>query len=210
MTWWMILIVALPVAGMLFMGWYSGRFMKGVVDFLASGRACGRYMLTASLDAQAMSVLTVVGTVEVAYQTGMAMTLWNQIIIPITLLLSLTGFAYYRFRETRAMSLGQFLEMRYNKKVRIGGAALRTFADVLATSLGPAISARFFIYLLDLPHRIAICGVEVQTYSLMLIGILILALAIILFGGQLAVNVTDTCQTVVCYPILVGFAIYIL
>ena len=210
MNWYDWGIVIVPLMFLLYMGFYSGKFMKGVVDFLAGGRICGRYMLTASFDAQNMSVLAVVAGIEVAYQTGYAMSLWNHIYIPITMVLSLTGFAFYRFRETRSLSIGQFLEMRYNKVIRIYGATLRTFADILTNAIGPAITARFFIYFLDLPHRVSIFGWEVRTYQLVLLVILCFALFIIWCGGQLAVNVTDTIQSLICYPMLIIFAIYFL
>jgi len=210
MNWYDWCIVLVPLAFVLYMGFYSGKYMKGVVDFLAGGRVCGRYMLTASVEAQAMSVITIVAGIEVAYQTGYAMGLWGHILIPITMVLSLTGYAYYRFRETRSLSLGQFLEMRYNKVIRIYGASLRTFADILTNAIGPAITARFFIYFLDLPHRVSIFGWEVRTYQLVLLVILCFALFIIWCGGQLAVNVTDTIQSMICYPLLIIFTIYFL
>lgn len=210
MNWYDWCIVIVPLAFLLYMGVYSGRYMRGVVDFLAGGRVCGRYMLTASVDAQSMSVITVVAGIEVAYQTGYAMALWHHILIPITMILSLTGYAFYRFRETRSLSLGQFLEMRYNKVIRIYGATLRTFADILTNAIGPAITARFFIYFLDLPHRVSIFGWKVQTYQLILLVILCFALFIIWCGGQLSVNVTDTIQSLICYPLLIIFAIYFL
>lgn len=80
---------------------------------------------------------------ESQYKTGFALNFWNGFILPLSLLISLTGYCTYRFRETKAMSLGQFLEMRYNRPLRIFAASLRSISEMLANMIMPAVAARF-------------------------------------------------------------------
>ena len=38
------LIVILPVIGILWVGMYSRKYIRGVADYLSAGRVCGRYV----------------------------------------------------------------------------------------------------------------------------------------------------------------------
>ena len=112
MTWYDWLIVILPVAFIMYAGWYIRRYIVGVSDYLACGRLCRRYVSTTSGMANALGLVTLAAYIESSYQTGFAVGFWSKLMGPMLVLLSLTGYCTYRFRETRALSLGQFLEMR--------------------------------------------------------------------------------------------------
>ena len=166
------LIVILPVALVLYMGWKAGQYVRGVSDYLVAGRICGRYVLSVADVANGLAVITLVSYTELHYKTGFAMSFWNNIILPMSMMFALVGYCTYRFRETRAMSLGQFLEMRYCKALRIFASGLRTTSEMLANMICPAIAARFFIYMLGLPHRLDIFGVQVPTFGLVIVFVL--------------------------------------
>ena len=143
-------IVVIPLGFMMYMAYRANREVRSVADFLAAGRVCGRYVISVADVASGLSIITLVGAAEINYKTGFAMSFWNNSIIPLSIVLSLTGYCIYRFRETRAMSLGQFLEMRYSRNFRIFAAALRSLSEMLANMICPAVAARFFIYFLDM------------------------------------------------------------
>ena len=67
---WMIVII--PFAFVLYIAWISRKYVKGVADFLAAGRVCGRYVISVADVAGALAVITLVGTVEGNYKTGFA------------------------------------------------------------------------------------------------------------------------------------------
>ena len=131
MSWIDWLIVIVPMLSVLFLSCYSSRYIRGVADFLAAGRVCGRYVICVADVANALAVVTLVAQVEAYYKTGIGIGFWNHILGPFGMILSLTGYCMYRYRATRALSLGQFLEMRYSKSLRIFAAFLRTFAETL-------------------------------------------------------------------------------
>ena len=53
---WIIALV--PLAFVIYMGFYSRRYIKGVSDYLAAGRVAGRYVITVSDIAEGLAVLT--------------------------------------------------------------------------------------------------------------------------------------------------------
>ncbi|MBE6374722.1 MAG: sodium:panthothenate symporter, partial [Lentisphaerae bacterium] len=185
MTWYNWLIVVLPFAGVLYMAFHMRKYIRGVPDFLAGGRICGRYLLSVGGMESALSVMALVSYIEVHYRTGFSTGFWSGLMTPISVVLSLTGFCTYRLRETKAMSMGQFLELRYSRSFRLFCAILRTSVEMMTNTIVPAISARFFIYLLGIPHYTEIFGFKIQTLALVILGVLILAMTILLSGGSL-------------------------
>ena len=159
-------ITLIPVAAILALALYSRRYVRGVVDFLAAGRVAGRYVISVGSLETALGVLTLVALVEAKYQTGYALAFWEYIVTPLGVIMSLTGYCVYRFRETKALSIGQFLEMRYNRSFRIFAATLRTVAEMLTNAIGPAVAANFFIYFLGLPHRISVLGIPIPCFAI--------------------------------------------
>ena len=210
MGWIDWLIVIIPTAFVLGLGMYSKKYVHGVADFLSAGRCAGRYVLSMGDVASALAVTGLIAYVEVHYKTGFAIAFWNSLIAPLTIAMGLYGYCTYRFRETRAMSLGQFLEMRYNRPFRIFASALRSISEMLANMIMPAIAARFFIYFLDLPHRITVCGFSIPTFMLVIIICLVLAISLICFGGTLSMLIADSVQGMVLFPLMVVFVIFIL
>ena len=205
---WVIVIV--PVVFVMGMGFYSRRYVRGVSDYLACGRVCGRYVLNMGDVANALSIIGLVAFIEIKYQTGFALSFWSAILSPLSLLIALTGYCSYRFRETRAMSLGQFLEIRYSRKMRVFGSGLRSLAEMLANMIMPAVAARFFIQMLNLPTTLNILGLHVPTFDVLMILFLTLAITLICLGGTMALVITDTIQGMILYPLLFAFVIFIL
>ena len=137
---WMIVLI--PVAFVWGMGWYSRRYARGVSDYLSAGRLCGRYVISVGDIANGLSIIGLMSYIEIHYKTGFALEFWKQLTLPLSIFIGLTGFFTYRFRETKAMSLGQFLEMRYSRKFRIFASGLRSLSEIIANSIMPAVAAR--------------------------------------------------------------------
>ena len=211
MTWidWCITII--PMAALIWMAFYSRRYARGVVDYLAAGRIAGRYVISVGDLTAGLSVISLVAGCEQNYQTGFAVGFWGAITAPVGVFIALTGYCMYRWRETRCLSMGQFLEMRYGSKFfRIFCATLRTIAEMVTNAIGPAIATNFFIYYLGLPHKIMICGVNLPCYAIIVALCLILALMFILPGGRISLLITDCVQGLLCYPVFVVIVGYII
>ena len=210
LSWIDYAVIIIPLAFVYFMAIYSRKYIRGVVDFISTGRLCGRYVISVAGVASGLSIIGIVAYVEVHYKTGFALGFWQSIILPVSMIMGLTGFFSYRFRETKAMSVGQFLEMRYSRNFRIFAAALRSISEILANMIMPAIAARFFMYVLDLPNYFRFCGIEWNTFGVMIFISLVMAISIICISGDLGITVTDTLQGLLFYPLLVTFVIFCL
>ena len=210
MSWFDWLITLVPLAAVMWLGFYSTKYIRGVSDFMVAGRVCRRYVISTANMANSLALVTLVAYVESHYRTGFAMTFWNSLILPLTIMVALSGWCLYRFRETRAMSLGQFLEMRYNRSLRIFACFLRSIAEIMANIIMPAIAARFFIYYLGLPQHLNIFGWQCPTFLLVVAITLILAITLICLGGTLSIVVTDTLQGIIFFPVVLIFIIFVL
>ena len=204
---WTIMLV--PFMGVLALAIYARKYARDVVDFLAAGRVAGRYVMCVGDVAAALSVITLVANCEANYRAGSAMGFWNIITMPLGMFLGLFGYCTYRWRASRALSFGQFLEMRYNKSFRIFCATLRNFSEMITNAIGPAIAANFFIYFLGLPHKVHVLGFNLPCFAI-IVGISLTCATIAIWpAGRISLLITDTIQALMSYPIFVIIAGYI-
>jgi Na+/proline symporter len=197
------LIVIIPSVAILALSLFSKRYVKGVVDYLAAGRVAGRYVISVGDMTSSLSIISLVALVEMKYQTGYGVGFWYMLTLPLGIIMGLTGYCVYRFRETKSLSFGQFLEMRYSRRLRIIASVLRTTSEMMTNAIGPAIAANFFIYYLGMPHQIMVLGIPVPCYALVVTIVLIMAIIVIWPGGRVSLLLTDCIQGLICYPVFV-------
>ncbi|MFH1498456.1 MAG: sodium:solute symporter, partial [Verrucomicrobiota bacterium] len=170
------------------------RYTRSVSDFLAANRCAGRYLLTLSEGLAAFGVTSVIANFEKFYQAGFAAYWWGMMLAPIGMLVAMSGWVAYRYRETRALTMAQFFEMRYNRRFRVFAGILTWVSGVLNYGVFPGIVANFFIHFCGLPETLVIAGVEVRTLLVVMACFLGMALALVFGGGMVAVMVTDFIQ----------------
>lgn len=211
MHWVDWILVVIPLAIVFYIGCKTQKYVRSVSDFLAAGRVAGRYVVAVANGEAAMGLISLVAMFEMYYNCGFAVSFWSQVNIPIAIMLTLSGYCIYRFRETRAMTIGQFFEIRYNKPFRIFAAILQSISGIINYAIFPAVGARFLIYFCDLPLSVSLFGMEVPTFALAMMSFLGAAVLIIWFGGQITIMVTDCVQGILSYPmyvIVVAFILY--
>ncbi|MDR0933230.1 MAG: hypothetical protein LBM70_09465 [Victivallales bacterium] len=205
---WCILLI--PLLTILGLSIYSGKYVRSVVDFLAAGRVAGRYTLAVGDMAAGLGVITLVALCESKFQSGYGIDFWSKLGGPVSIVLSLTGFCVYRWRETKALSFGQFLEIRYSRSFRVFAASIRVIAETITNAIGPAIAVNFFLYFLNIPHAITIWGLNIPCYAIVLTVLIAVAMVCIWSGGRVSLLITDTFQGILCYPVFVVLVGYIL
>ena len=189
--WGIVLAVLAFVVGAVAL---SKPLMRSVSDFLAAGRTGGRYLISLSQGTASLGAITIVGMFEMNYIAGFCMRWWEMIMAVVVVGISVSGWVLYRFRQTRALTMAQFFEVRYSRNFRVFAGALAFASGIINFGIFPAVSARFFIYFCGLPRTIDILGLEVSTFALVMIVILWIPLYFIFSGGQIAVMITDFVQ----------------
>ena len=210
MNWIDWILFAIPIAIVIAAAVKAQRYVHGVADFLSAGRIANRYVLCVADGEAGFGLVTLVGCLEAYYNSGFAYSFWNSVLTPIGLVLGLVGFATYRFRETRAMTLGQFFEMRYNRSFRMTASAIQLLSGFLNYAIFPAVSARFLMYFMHLPVSFGLFGFRISTFATIMALALALACFIACAGGQITIMVTDCIQGILNYPIYLLVVAYLL
>lgn len=168
------------------------RLMRSVADFLAANRCAGRYLLCISEGMAGLGAISVVAFFEKFYEAGFTAAWWEMLLWAVMLLVALSGWVSYRYRETRAMTMAQFFEMRYSKRFRVFAGILAWISGVLNMGIFPAVGANFFIYYMGLPQTVP--GLGISTFAAVMIVLLSISLCFVFLGGQIAVMITDFVQ----------------
>ena len=135
---WVIVIAAVVL-----LTWFSlraAKYMRGVADFLSANRSAGRYLLSMASMITGMGAITIVGGFEMHYNAGFPTAWWGWMLGPVFLIMTLTGWVGYRFRETRCLTLAQFFEVRYSRRFRIFSGSVIWFCGILNFAIFPYVA----------------------------------------------------------------------
>jgi SSS family solute:Na+ symporter len=205
---WLVPIVL--IAGLAVVGIATRRHGRSVAGFLAANRCAGRYLIALADARASIGLITLAWYFQQNYDVGYTSVWWGLAEGPVMIFLALTGWVAYRYRRTRALTLAQFLEMRYDRNFRVFCGALAFVAGLLNYGVFPGISARFLIHMMGLPAAFALGGFELDTYLVFMTLMLSTALFFIFLGGQVTVMVTDFLQGAFCNLVFAALAVYLL
>jgi SSS family solute:Na+ symporter len=203
------LIIVLLLGFLVAITAYIKRYTKSVADFLAANRLAGRYMLT--LSNTFYGAISLIAIWEMVYDAGLPTQWWGMIGMPVGLIIGISGFIVYRFRQTRALTLAQFFETRYSRRFRYFSGILCWISGIVNYGIFPAITARFIIYFFGLPEHFNLSVIDISTFPLVMLIYLGTALYIACSGGQVSIMVADFCQGILLmliFLILMCFLMY--
>ena len=186
------------------------RYTKSVSAFLSAERCGGRYLISVAMGMAMMGVISLVWLFEQNYDVGFTSVWWGLMEGPVMIIMAITGWAYYRFRQTRAMTLAQFFEIRYSRNFRVFTGIVAFTAGLINFGIFPSVGARFFIWLCGLPDQFTMLGMTWTTFPLVMFILIGISLVFTFLGGQIAVMITDFIQGTWAYIVFAILCIYLL
>ena len=212
MTWIDWTILALLIGFITVVALSTKQYMLSVADFLSANRCAGKYLLGVADGMSGLGAISIVAIFEMTYKAGFTASWWKLMLLPIGVIIASTGWVQYRFRQTRALTMAQFFEIRYSRSFRVFAGIVGYISGILNFGIFPAVGGRFFQYYLGLPQWPAtFLGMEFDiTYALIMLGLLGISLWFTFMGGQIAVMVTDFIQGMFVNVVFVLLGIYML
>ncbi len=207
MDWW---IIGIFLTGLVAVAIYTNMYSKSVADFLVANRCGGRFLLTTASAMSFLGAATIIAQFQVHYDAGFTAIWWNQLLIPIFLFVSLSGWVGYRWRQTRILTQSQFFELRYSKGYRISAGIIGFMSGVFGLGIIPAVGARFFIGFFNLPPTFECLGYTLATFDFLMITLIVVTLFFTFMGGQVTVMVTDFLQGIVCLFVFLAIFVFLM
>ena len=181
------LLTALSLGGTLWIGVLTRRYVGGIEDYLVASRGMGVYVGTASLVSTEIGIITYMYHAQFGFLAGFAAFVVGLITISVCFAVGQTGFVISRLRELEIMTVPEYLERRYTRRVRVLAGLIMAFGGCLNLGIFPIIEARFLTIT---------AGIPAQYVNWTMAALLLLALAYTALGGMVSLIVTNYVQYV--------------
>jgi len=196
-------ILAIGFLCFLAMAFYLNSKCRSVADYLVSGRKVRMWLGMGSGIAGEIGLLAIVSTSEQGYGHGFSFVLIGLLSMLITIpLFGVFGFGIERFRASKAMSVPQYIEMRFSKRLRILTGMFNCLAGVIQMCLFPIVGASFIRVLISAPEKTMMGGSAIPTDWLIMAILLICPIIFTYLGGYATLIVTNFFQSILIMGVL--------
>lgn len=187
------IIVGIFLAGIFWLGSYFYKWVGKPDDFYVAGRELTPFILAATLTATNVNLYSFVGQSGVAYEHGISI-IWHTWTGNMALVFS-GLFVIPILRRLRIRTIPEFLELRYNRSVRLLVGFLWVFR--LAFWLGVVL------YTAVVAAQ-AITGVQSYTFWVLVFSLIVVVYTML--GGMWSIALTDVVQ----FVLMLGGALIVL
>ena len=203
-------IVGVFVVGIVGVGLACRRYMRSVADWLVAGRGVGRYLGIVADTGQATGIITVVAWMQSTYVAGPGYWWYLILTFPLGLILAVTGWAIYRLRETKVLTINELIERRYSRKLRIFSGFLCFASGAINMGIFPIVAGRFVVYFCGLPQSFDLLGMSMATVPAITAVLVFVAVLFCFLGGHVSVVITDFIQSsiMMLMYVAIGFLVY--
>ncbi|WP_199432014.1 sodium:solute symporter [Qaidamihabitans albus] len=186
-------VIALYIAGMIAIGWYSLRLARTRSDYLVAGRRLGGLMYAGTMSAVVLGGASTIGGVGLGYTYGISGA-WLVLTIGLGILALHVVFAR-RLVRLRLYTVSEMLDLRYGGSTSAISGAVMWGYTLMLTVTSTLAFATIFTVLFDLP---GIAGVAIGGGIVVLYSVL---------GGMWSITLTDMAQFVIT---TIGFLLVLL
>jgi SSS family solute:Na+ symporter len=180
-------IAALSLAATLWIGLRVKRYVGTIESYLVASRGMGLYVGAASLLSTEVGIITYMYQAQFGFVAGFSAFAVGLITLAVCLLVGRTGFVITPLREMGILTVPEYFERRYGRRVRVLAGLLMAFGGSLNLGIFPIIEARFLAIVTGIPAR---------HLGWTMAALLLVALAYTAIGGMVSLIVTNYVQYV--------------
>jgi len=187
-------VVAVYLLGIAWVGMRVNRHIHNSADYLVGGRAAGTALSIASFIGTGLGLVTLMYAAQSGFNKGPVFLFVPLVWLVATVLLGGTGIVIARLRDLRLVTIPEYFQRRYSRRVRVLAGTICALAGILNMGLFPKMGATFLANVAGWGGA----GEEAEiVVNWIMTGMLLLVLAYTVLGGMVAVIVTDYIQFVV-------------
>jgi len=203
-------IVAVFFAAALGVAIYMNSLCRGVADYLVAARKVRMWLgIGAGIGAE-IGLVSVAAMCEQGYLRGYSFTLLQIMSIAVMVpLFGFFGFGIERFRATGCMSVPQYIELRYSRRLRVISGVLNCLAGVIQMTIFPIVGAMFVAMLVRAPETMNLFGHPVRTVLVITAVLLCCNILFTYLGGAITLTVTNFFMMVIIMGAICWLMIYL-
>ena len=182
-------------------GLWVRRYVEDLAGYIVAGRNIKLSLGIATFAATEMGTITFVYFGELGYVSGFSCFIIGILAMAGYMLVGRTGFIISRLREFGMMTIPEFYEMRYGRRVRLLGGILLFLGGVLNMGVFLKFDGIFLSEVMGF-------GSEALAFIMTLMLIVVMAYTIL--GGMFSVVITDFMQYVILSVSMLVTTIFVL
>ena len=182
-------IVASYVLGTVLIGFYVNRRIRGMSEFLVAGRSIRTKLGVATMIGSELGLVTAMFAAQKGFTGGFAAFHIGVLALLAALVVGFSGMIVVPLREMKVMTIPEFYERRFSRKLRIFGGLILALSGILNMGLFLKAGAIFVAGLTGMN--------DPTTIKIIMTIMILLVLAYTTLGGMVSVVLTDYIQFVV-------------
>ncbi len=202
-TGWDWVIVAIYLAVSLGIGIFANRFIHTVKAYLVGGGASGTSLNVTTYISTGLGLVTLMYAGIDGFSNGFAYVTLALIGFATGVTLGLTGLVIKPLRQMKLLTIPEFFEKRFSRRVRIVGGIICAVAGIVNMGLFPKMGAIFITYATGMGD---VEDAE-MTVNIITSALIVLVLVYTVLGGMVSVIITDYIQFIVL-SVGMGLGVY--
>ena len=170
-------------------GVYIKRYVSNVTDFIVAGRGLKPFLAVATMIGTELGLVTVMYSAQKGFTGGFAAFHIALASAVVALVVGLSGFIVVPLRRMGVMTIPEFYERRFGRRVRILGGTILAFSGILNMGMFLKAGSLFVMGITGMTSEY-----ELKVIMSVLLGMVLLYTAL---GGMVSVVVLDYIQFVV-------------
>ena len=183
---WLILIIYLLLT--MAVGFWVKRYVEDLSGYLVAGRRIKVSLGVATFAATEIGTITFMYFGELGYVSGFSCFIIGLLAMLAYMFVGKTGFIIVALRRHQVMTIPEFYELRYSRRVRLIGGIILFLGGVLNMGIFLKIDGIFLS---------EVMGFGSQAVAFIMVIMMVIVIAYTILGGMFSVVVTDFIQFVI-------------